>query len=179
VRRFDALTLSLAELVLNVLFAVLFLIGVGSALSAESTAAAGEPDEAFAALERERDELAAELAASQAAGARLRSQIDALRERMGRAGRSKLRPNCPGELFEGTVVSASRIRIEDELLPIRELGRRFPGTDRRTRPGCVHAVRVRFESMDGRSYERALRALENRYRVYREDRTDAAPAPQP
>lgn len=167
-RRFDALSLSLAELVLNVLFAVLFLIGVDSALSGESTAAAPESRDALVEdLERERDALSSRLDVALAAEAQAEGRIDDSLAPTG--GLSRLRPNCSEQLFEGTVLSATEVRIEAEVLPISELGERFPGTDRRTRAGCVHPVRVRFASMDGRSYERALRALENRYRVYRED----------
>ncbi len=163
-KRFDALSLSLAELALNVLFVVLFLIGVDAVLSRESTAAAPGPQDAVVQeLERERDELAARLETTRADW-----KTDDASGRMG-VGLSSLRPNCPEQLFEGTVLSASTIRIEGEVLPISELDRRFPDTDRRTRAGCVHPVRVRFASMDGRAYERALRALEDRYRVYRED----------
>jgi len=170
VRRFDALSLSLAELALNVLFAVLFLIGAQAVVSGPSTAdAADPPAQELARVAGERDALAARLQEALAAEARLQREVDDVYERMAKHGRSDLRPNCPEELFEGTVLSATTIRIGGEVLPLAELDRRFPGTDRRDRPGCVHPVRVRFESMDGRSYERALRALEDRYRVYRED----------
>jgi len=173
VRRFDALTLSLAELALNLLFAVLFLMGAQAVVSGESTADAAAPPEAVSqeleGVASERDALAARLEEALAAETRLEREIDDVYERMARHGLSDLRPSCPGDLFEGAVLSATTIRIDGEVWPIDELERRFPGTDRRSRPGCVHPVRVRFESMDGRSYERALRALEDRYRVYRED----------
>lgn len=169
--RFDALTLSLAELALNVLFALLFLLHADSLLPRHwaPNAPEGGAHALIEELEEERDALTARLEASRETEAYLQRQIDEVYGRMVSGGLSDLRPNCRDELFEGTVVSASTIRIAGEELPISDLDRRFPGTDRRVKKGCVHKIRVRFESMHGHSYEKALRALENRYRVYRED----------
>jgi len=173
VSRFDALTLSLAELALNALFALLFLLAAYSALPQDSVAerpeSGGEGLQlAVRELAAERQALAGRLDASRAEEARQSRVLDELRRRRAAGLELDPRPSCAGALFAGTVVSAGTIRVDGTELAIADLEQRFPGSDRRVKEGCVHEIRVRFGLADEDARSRALRALEDRYRVHRQ-----------
>lgn len=195
--RFDALSISLAELALNIMFATIFAFAIegGDARHAQSLLEAAPDSNPIRqreirirdlmsenALLKQRDEnaeavsrmLKADLASERTKVNAMREELNLLADDSMKKGRSDIWPTCPGKpLFVANVLSASEIEVEGVMMRIEELDDRYRGrvrSESKYSDGCVYEIETRFtERISGADYGKALKALESRFRVRRLD----------